>query len=443
MNFERIGLHVPTVLLPIGADMQKWAVVACDQYHQQREYWEKVKRFVGGSPSTLHMILPEAYLDEETPEDAAKRIASAMKDYLGGGVLAPHRGFVLVDRVTSGGKSRRGLVVALDLEKYDYHKGSKAIIRTTEGTFEDKLAPRVKIRENVPLESPHILVLIDDPKKTVIEPLFMRKLKKLYDFKLMMDGGSIRGYLVDDDEDVESVATALEKLADLKEFKEKYGVDDPDMILYAMGDGNHSFASAQKVWEKTKKNLKGKSHRDHPARYALVELINIHDTGLDVEPIHRVIYGVDEKAFLDGMSEHYKRAGSTLFHRSFRTLIEAKKAAKDTPNTSHAIPYIFSGEFGLLTVENPGHLMAMETLEDYIGEYVKEHKSSRLEFIHGDDIVTSIGSGKGTIGFYLPDIDKHGVFRHVLLHGIYPRKTFSLGHADDKRYYLECRKIVP
>ena len=262
MLFDDIGLLAPEILLPRkGVDLTKWAVVACDQYTSQPEYWERVRDFVGQSPSTFHIILPEAYLEECDNEEASRRINACMREYLHHGTLAPQRpGFILVDRVTARGNSRKGLVVALDLERYDFHEGSRSLIRATEGTVIERLPPRIKIRQDAPIESPHIMVLIDDPGRTVIEPLFGAGLQKVYDFDLMEESGHITGYLVDGEGAINGVARALRDLAKPDACREKYQVDEEAVLLYAMGDGNHSLATAKEIWENLKRSNKLLSH---------------------------------------------------------------------------------------------------------------------------------------------------------------------------------------
>ncbi len=279
------------MLLPkTGIDLRKWAVIACDQFTSQPEYWSQVEQLVGDSPSTYNLILPEVYLG--TPEEQ-KRLAStqsAMHSYLESGVLQPHEGLIYVER-TVGGKTRKGLMLCLDLEKYDYNRGSTSLIRATEGTILDRLPPRMRIREGALLELPHILVLIDDPAGTVIEPLCAAKsrLRPLYDFDLMLGSGHLAGYGVDDPALEAGVVQALTGLADPGCFQAKYGVGpEKSVLLFAMGDGNHSLATAKAIWEKKKAQV----GMDHPARYALVEIENVHDAGLDFEPIHRILFGV-------------------------------------------------------------------------------------------------------------------------------------------------------
>ena len=299
-----IGVLVPEVMLPPkGTDMMKWAVVACDQFTSQKEYWEEARKIIGDAPSTLDLILPEAYLGSPDEPERIAAIKANMKEYLKKGILQKQpQGFVLVER-TANGNTRHGLVMALDLEEYDYSKGSGTLIRATEGTIVSRIPPRLKIREGAAVELPHILVLIDDPERTVIEPLVKKaeELPCLYDTDLMLGGGHISGRLVAGEGDVENVLAALTKLADKEAFEKKYG--DHPVLLFAMGDGNHSLATAKANWEKIKAALPEDERADHPARYALIELNNVHDEGIIFEPIHRVVFGVNGKILIDALEK--------------------------------------------------------------------------------------------------------------------------------------------
>ncbi|HOX32223.1 MAG TPA: DUF1015 domain-containing protein, partial [Spirochaetales bacterium] len=291
---DRLGLRLPEVHLPAaGLDLRKWAVVACDQYSSEREYWAKVESAVAGAPSTLNLIFPECYLEDADKAERVGRIQAAMRDYLARGLVEPKgRGFVLVERFTPYEKKPRvGLMIAVDLEKYQYGKDSRSLIRPTEGTIVERLPPRMQIRRGAELELPHIMLLVDDPGRSLVEPLYAarERLPKLYDFELMLGSGRVRGWKVADDASLSAFAAALGKLADPAAFKARYGSDDP--LLFAVGDGNHSLATAKAIWEETKKAIPAGDPRleSHPARFALVELVNIYDEGLPFHPIHRVL----------------------------------------------------------------------------------------------------------------------------------------------------------
>jgi len=446
MNFENIALHVPTILLPEqGTDMTKWAVVACDQYTSQPEYWGKVKELTEDSTSTLNLILPEVYLESEGREQMIRNINKNMKVYLEQGVLTAQKpGFILIDRKTSHAQSRKGLVIALDLEQYDYKEGSRTLIRSTEGTILDRLPPRIKVREQAAIELPHIMVLIDDPEKTVIEPLFEKHLERIYNFKLMMQSGHIKGYMVDDENIIRETADNLARLANRETFSKKYSVTDKDVLLYAVGDGNHSFASAKAIWEELKKSAENKKEvMNHPARYALVELVNVHDEGLTFEPIHRVVFNIDAEEMLKQMESFYTQQGSGFSCRRFETLEELQNESKKLQQeNTHLVLFITEKNFGVLTVKNPKFNLGAGTLQSFLDDYLKDMKDAKIDYIHGADIVTGLGSKPGNIGFYLPVISKHDLFKTIILEGTLLRKTFSMGKADEKRFYLECRRIT-
>ncbi len=292
-----LGIQIPQIHLPKpGTDLTKWAVIACDQFTSQPEYWNEVEKIVGEAPSTLKLTFPEVYLEKPGGEERIRNIQNTMRKYMDEGILQPHDGMVYVER-TADGRTRKGIVLALDLEAYDYNKGSSSLIRATEGTIVDRLPPRIKIREGATIELPHILVLIDDPNRTVIEPVGAAKseLQKLYDFDLMFDSGHLAGYAVNQEFE-DQIVNALRGLAMPETFAAKYGIDkDQPVLLFAMGDGNHSLATAKAIWEKIKPQV----GMDHPARYALVEIENVHDEGLEFEPIHRVLFGLKKDLFAE------------------------------------------------------------------------------------------------------------------------------------------------
>ncbi|HQP30259.1 MAG TPA: DUF1015 domain-containing protein, partial [Deltaproteobacteria bacterium] len=424
MNFEKIALSVPRILLPkAGIDLRKWAVVACDQYTSQPLVWEKIEELVGDEPSTLHMIFPEVYLEESDSQARIVAINSTMERYLQEGLLTEQRpGFVLLDRRTAHAASRKGLVVALDLEHYDFSATSKTLIRATEGTVIDRLPPRIKIREHAALESPHIMVLIDDPERTVIEPLFHKSLPMLYDFDLMMDSGHLTGYLVEDEGLLNAVAASLERLADPAYFQKRYGVQDERVLLYAMGDGNHSLATAKVIWERLKEQASDKaSIMRHPARYALVELVNIHDPGLEFEPIHRVLFQCAFDELFDALQAFCKPQGSQCSVSSLDSLA-ALRAYPKTQAGAHVFPFVNEGRFGVLTVEHPKQYLEYATIQTFLDEYLMRHGETRIDYVHGEAIVTELGSKPGNIGFYMPTISKNTFFKTIVLDGALPRK---------------------
>lgn len=447
-RFEKIGIQAPAVLFPDkSVDLAKWPVVACDQYTSQPDYWKTVEEFVGESPSTLHLIFPEVYLEQEGKEERMEKINKNMKTYLAEGILKSLGScFIYIDRQTSHSESRKGLILAVDLEKYDYNKGSHTLIRATEGTVIERLPPRIKIRENATVELPHIMLLIDDPEKTVIEPLAQKveQFEKLYDFDLMMGGMHIKGYKIDSVEVISHIANALEKLADSDVFSAKYGVSPENgILLFAVGDGNHSLAAAKGHWENVKNTLSPGEIPDHPARYAMVEVVNVHDEGLKFEPIHRVLFNVDTDKLLNSMVEFFSYHSSASYKLyETETEFDMDTAALKHDTSSHTIPFKAAGKFGAVIVKDPTYTLEVGTLQSFLDEFIKLHREVRIDYIHGDDVVDGLSSKEGNIGFYLPSMDKRDLFRTVIIEGTLPRKTFSMGEAEEKRFYLECRKIV-
>lgn len=437
---HKLGLNISSVLLPRrDIDMQRWSVVACDQYTSEPEYWEDVDRFVGNSPSTLRLIFPEVFLETETEDQKAKRIKSindSMTSYLNDNILYEcNDAVIIVERTFRSGLKRHGIIVSVDLERYDFSKGSQSLIRATEGTIIERLPPRIRIRENAPLELPHIMLLIDDPDETVIEPLVSRSssYSLLYSFELMKQSGYIKGWKVDRESDIEALAAALSKLADREYFRARYELkNDTDVLLYAVGDGNHSLATAKVCWENLKKTLPAEELMDHPARYALVEIVNVHDSGLVFEPIHRVVFNVDYKHLLDSFEAYYKNMGCGA---------RIVKGTEKPDSSGHVIKYVTSEGYGHLIVDNPTYNLDVGTLQAFLDDYLKDNSQANIDYIHGEDVTDKLGKQPGNIGFFLSKMDKNDLFKTVILDGALPRKTFSMGEASEKRFYLEARKI--
>jgi Protein of unknown function (DUF1015) len=431
-----LGIQIPQVYLPRkGTDLTKWAVIACDQFTSQPEYWNAVEKIVGDAPSTLNLTFPEVYLEKPGGEERIKNIQFNMRQYMEDGILQPHDGLVYVER-TVAGKTRKGIVLCLDLEAYDYNKGSASLIRATEGTIVDRLPPRMKIREGALLELPHILVLIDDPNRTVIEPLSAAKskLEKLYDFDLMLESGHLAGYAVD--EELESkVVDALHGLANPETFATKYGIDkNQPVLLFAMGDGNHSLATAKAIWEKMKPQV----GMDHPSRYALVEVENVHDEGLEFEPIHRVLFGLKEDLF----AELEKTLGANLTYNPVVSAEEMVKAVDAAMGEKQVIGLVGGGkEFGFLEISNPSSNLPVGTIQSFVDSFLKNGGAEKVDYVHGEDVTVKLGSQPNNAGFYLPGMNKSDLFKTVILDGALPRKTFSMGEAREKRFYMEARKI--
>ncbi|MDO4564374.1 MAG: DUF1015 domain-containing protein [Clostridia bacterium] len=431
-----VGVLVPSVMLPPeGTDFSKWAVVACDQYTSQPEYWSAAREYIGNAPTTLDLFLPEAFLGKEGEDQRIAEIRANMRRYMDEGILETKpQGFVLVKRSVAG-NTRFGLVLALDLEEYDYNKGSETLIRATEGTIVDRIPPRLRIREGAPIELPHILVLIDDPNRTVIEPHIKHTdaMTKLYDAELMLDGGHITGWLMDDPKGIESVLNALTALTDRNAFAEKYGDKAP--LLFAMGDGNHSFATAKANWEKIKSQLPESERAGHPARYALVEIENVHDEGIVFEPIHRVVFGLNAQKAIDLLQRKMEEQNGNA-------TVVSGEALRAQGGAIHIIPFIAKGETGAFVVENPAAQLAVGTLQNAIDAVLKENPTAEVDYIHGEDVVEALANKSwDNIGFILPAMEKGELFPTVVFDGALPRKTFSMGEANEKRYYLECRLI--
>lgn len=426
-----IALGVPEILLPgPGIDLHKWAVIACDQYTAEPEYWEKVAAIVGDAPSTLHLIYPEVFLQEPDPDARIARIRATMKRYLEEQSFVERTGFVYLER-TIGSHVRRGLMVCLDLEQYDFSKGSTSPIRATEGTILERIPPRVKIREGAAIELPHIMVLIDDPDDTVLGPLRHPGGAPLYDIELMLGSGTLRGHLVDDPALEAGVVRAIEAMP--AGFAARCGA--PTMtppLLYAMGDGNHSLATAKTIWERAKERG---APLDSRLRYALVELVNLHDEALVFEPIHRVVFE-QKRSFLDALAELPRCTVTSA--DSFA----AMRARVDRQTGPHAFGVVSERGCFVAEIAEPTATLPVGTLQSFLDEYMKSGGARELDYVHGDEAVTTLGVKPGNVGICLPAMRKQDLFRTVVLDGALPRKTFSMGEAYEKRFYLEGRRLV-
>lgn len=436
-NYDDIGIQVPQIYLPSAdVDPTRWAVIACDQFTSQPEYWREVEAFVGRAPSTYHLILPEVQLGTPGEAGRIRGIQSTMRSYLEQGILRPSRGMLYVERKVDG-RSRRGLMLCLDLERYDFSPGSTSLIRATEGTIVERLPARVEIRRDAALELPHILVLVDDPGRTVIEPLEQARdgLEKVYDFDLMFDSGHLTGYAVPAALE-ERVAAALRNLADPRAFAARYGVGpEQPVLLFAMGDGNHSLATAKSVWEE----LKPQVGPDHPARYALVELENVHDAGLAFEPIHRLLFGLKGDVFA-ALEAHF---GADCVYLPLGSAAEMVARVDGQQGPCQVVGVVGGGRgFGLLEISNPGSNLPVGTLQAFLDPFLERGGAGRIDYVHGEEVVCTLGAQAGNAGFYVPGMDKSDLFKTVILDGALPRKTFSMGEAREKRFYMECRKIT-
>jgi hypothetical protein len=382
-----------------------------------------VTQRVGEQPSALHLILPESCLEGPNVEQDIAEINLTMARYLKEGRFRTYPDALFyVERRLDGGKTRRGLIGMVDLEQYDYEPGSPAPIRATEGTVLSRIPPRVAVRKNAPIELPHVMLLVDDPGKTVVEPLAdgTEEMERVYDFDLMERGGHITGWKLTE-EQMGQVAHALTALADPAAFQARYGTQDQPVLLFAVGDGNHSLATAKECYERQKKLTPPAQWESLPARFALVELVDLHDQSLEFEPIHRVVFDVEPEQLLSA-------------------LIAAYPGAHYGAGEGHTLEYVYSGGEGCVTVPNPAAQLSVGTLQAFLDDYLKAH-GGRVDYIHGEDVTRELALQKRCIGFLLPAMGKDQLFPTVIHDGVLPRKTFSMGEAHDKRFYLEARKI--
>lgn len=409
------AFHRADILLPklSSEEMTKWAVVACDQYTGEPEYWREVESIAQGCPSALNLILPEAFLDDNDEERIGK-INENMRGYLEKDLFAEYKNcFILTKRTQADGRLRAGLVGAVDLEMYDYNKGSHSQVRATEATVAARIPPRVRIRMNAPLEIPHIMILIDDPENTVIEPLLSKKLRGVYNFELMQNGGHLEGFLVDG-EAAESVETALDRLAD--EASRRNNCPRGEALLFAMGDGNHSLASAKECYERKKREG---SPDAELARYALVEIVNLHSNALEFEAIHRVIFDTDFDKMYNEMT---------------------KKLGLIKGEAEQEFSLLMNGELTKFGITKPNSNLTVGSVQNFLDEFIAEN-GGKIDYIHGEDAVKKICGRDNAVGILLPAMKKSELFPTVIKDGALPRKTFSMGHAHDKRFYCEARRI--
>lgn len=439
LTYEDIGIGIPQIQLPrAGTDLTKWAVIACDQFTSEPEYWRQVREIVGEAPSTLNLVLPEIELESPGKQDRVRQIQESMHQYLHSGLLESRDGIIYVERRVAG-RVRKGLLLCLDLERYDFSRGSSSLIRATEGTIVDRLPPRMAIREGAPLELPHILVLIDDPERTVIEPVQVNTAgrERLYDFELMLGSGHLTGFALRGPTQ-DAVIAALRALARPDVFRSRYGVaPEEPVLLFAMGDGNHSLATAKAVWEKMKPSVGMK----HPARYALVEIENVHDEALEFEPIHRVLFGLTG----DLAAALQSQFGADLVLSSCASAEEMLHAVDAADSRKQIIGLVRgdgSARFSILEIANPSSHLAVGTLQTFLDDFLKQGGAARIDYVHGGDVIQRLGGQPGNAGFYLPRMGKSSLFKTVILDGALPRKTFSMGEAREKRFYMEARKIA-
>lgn len=400
------GVFTPAdILLPQGEDFERWSVIACDQFSSEKEYWDRVTERVGDRPSTLHMVLPEAYLDTVKTEEASEARNRTMKAYLQSGIFRMYENaYIYVEREVSGGRCRRGIVGKLDLEAYDYAPDTAAPVRASEKTVVNRLPPRIQVRRAAALEIPHVLLLANDAQRSVVEPLTEKKsaFGVAYDFDLMEGGGHLTGYVVRGAE-----ADRVTRAIDLLGEKE---------VQLVVGDGNHSLAAAKACWDELKKTLSEEERQTHPARYALTELCNVYDEGIVFEPIHRIVFGGD----------------------AAEVLARLQKEAGD--ESGRELAYFTDGKSGSIRIKN-------ESLGSFIGavqqtlDVYEQTTAATVDYIHDEKALLKLAKQKGSLALFMPPMDKSDLFQTVEHDGVFPKKSFSIGHAADKRYYTECRKL--
>ncbi len=391
------------ILLP-KTDFEQWSVIACDQFSSEREYWDRVTATVGNKPSTLNMVVPEAYLGTVSMEEASLSRNEKMREYLYGDVFQTlFHSFIYIEREITGGGIRRGVLGKLDLEAYDYLPHTTPPARASEKTVVDRLPPRIRVRRGAVLEMPHILVLLDDEKRSVIEPITEKKdrLNKVYDFNLMEQGGRICGWQITG-EDADAIQNAVDALGERA-------------VQLVIGDGNHSLAAAKDCWREIKETLTPEEQKNHHARFALVELCNVYDDGIVFEPIHRIVFDCNPKEILSAL----------------------KESAGD--ENGKALRYIAGQERGEIKIQNRSLGSLIAAVQKVLDEY--EEKGCAVDYIHDESALEDLAKRENSLAIFLPTMDKSDLFQTVEKDGVFPKKSFSIGHARDKRYYLECRKI--
>ena len=399
MDFKKLGFMPADILLP-KKDFESWSVVACDQYTSEGEYWEEVEKITEGKKTTLNLVFPEIYLGKDKNERIEK-INTTMKQYIDENTFdVLENSFIYVERTLASGNIRKGLIGVIDLEMYDYSENAVAPVRATEKTVIERIPPRVEIRKGACLELPHVMLLMNDETDGVIKSAENSKKEKLYDFDLMMNGGRIKGFRVSPDKEIYDALSNL--------------WNKGSNAVYVVGDGNHSLATAKECWNMIKDTLTESERENHKARYALVELNNVHSPAIEFEPIHRVIFNCNSN-----------------------DLLESLKGLQG--DCCHTITYVTKEKKESVTFNSPFSL-TVAALQNFLDKYVKEN-NLEIDYIHGIDSTCKVASSGNNLGFILPDVNKSGLFSGVAKDGSLPRKTFSIGHAFEKRYYLEARKI--
>ena len=418
------------ILLPAaGVPLDPWACIAVDQFTSQPEYWQRAEHLADGKPSTLHIVLPEAYLGTPQETERLESIRRTMEEYRKSVLTRKVHGYVYVERTQMDGTVRQGLVGAVDLDAYDYAKGSKPAIRPSESTVVERIPPRLKVRRGATLETPHVMMLADDADCTLIEPIGLMKnqLPPLYDGELMLGGGHLRGWAVEDPALIAGIDAALAALADPAAFARRWpAAKGQQPMVLAVGDGNHSLATAKAYWEELKPTLSEEQRRTHPARWCLAEVCNVHSPAIEIEPIHRVVFGVGAKELYAALDAWDQQQGSST------TMSDQRLRLADAHGES------------AVALANPPAPLTVGSVEAFLADFLPAHPGVTVDYIHGESTALALASdpAKPATAILLPDFAKADLFKGVVLGGVLPRKTFSMGHAEEKRYYIECRKIT-
>ena len=419
------------ILLPAaGVPLDPWACIAVDQFTSQPEYWQRAEHLADGKPSTLHIVLPEAYLGTPQEAERLESIRRTMEEYRKSVLTRKVHGYVYVERTQMDGTVRQGLVGAVDLDSYDYAKGSKPAIRPSESTVVERIPPRLKVRRGATLETPHVMMLADDADCTLIEPIGLMKnqLPPLYDGELMLGGGHLRGWAVEDPALIAQIDSALAALADPAAFARRWpAAKGQQPMVLAVGDGNHSLATAKAYWEELKPTLSEEQRRTHPARWCLAEVCNVHSPAIEIEPIHRVVFGVGAKELYAALDAWDQQQGSST------TMSDQRLRLADAHGES------------AVALANPPAPLTVGSVEAFLADFLPAHPGVTVDYIHGESTALALASdpAKPATAILLPDFAKADLFKGVVLGGVLPKKTFSMGHAEEKRYYLECRQIAP
>lgn len=436
-DFSEFGIQIPEILLPAKKDLSTWSVIACDQYTQDLSYWKKVEEIVSTSPSTLNLILPEVYLNSADRKDRIEKIKSTMKNYLSENIFDKgEKEFIYIERKTQYGRCRSGLVCAIDLDSYEWEPFSKSFIRATEATIVDRIPPRKEIRNGAALELPHIMLLVNDEKKSFVEKCgqLAKKNAPLYDGDLMMNAGHITGWAVKSDEEMQNLYDAL------KEIKSRNTDADGSSFMFAVGDGNHSLATAKAVWDQYKKE--NTDDKNSSVRYALVEIVNIYDEGLTFEPIHRVLFNADAKKLISFVKENLD--GKLSECQDEKSLEEKVHSS----TSSFGFVYRENNLQKYILLECDLKELAVSRLQPLLDDFISgenqngnQNEKIQIDYIHGSNEVFRLGKEDKTLTILLPPIAKDSFFDTIQKRGPLPRKSFSMGEASEKRFYLECRKL--